>query len=190
MARSEADLRSLYGSCAMTISVRFAATRSDHTELMQTHVRRVAECVGIEPERQGREVTQGQTNCGQAADYSRMAIDAIMRARDGIESGLIGYSLEQVTRASYYLSEAAFRLQTQILVEAKDFEIVNDKKGKEPCPEPNHVRTKPATSGSASVTSSPSAKEHATSVADVNVVEKSSKCPSADPATRMPGAGS
>jgi len=190
MARLPRHFRRLPGSCGMTTSVRSAASRSDHTELTPTHVRYVAACEGVEWERQGRAVAQSQSNCGQAADYSRMAIDAIMRARDGIESGLIGYSLEQVTRASYYLSEAAFRLQTQILVEAKDFEIVNDKKGKEPCPEPNHVRTKPATSGSASVTSSPSAKEHATSVADVNVVEKSSKCPSADPATRMPGAGS
>lgn len=131
MARLPKHFRRLPGSCGMPVSVPSAASRSDHTESMPTHARLVVACEGIAWERQGRAVAQGQSNCGQSCEYSRMAVDAIMRARDGIESGLAGYALEQLTRASYYLSEAAFCLQTQILVEAKDYETANDKKGKE-----------------------------------------------------------
>lgn len=123
------------------------------------------------------------SNIAGADQYVRMGIDAMTRGRDGIESGLLGYALEQISRASYYMSEAAFRLQTQILVEAKDHETNSDKKGKLPCPEPNHVTTKPEISGSLSGTSSRSGKETPTSAVDASDVEKSSKCPSVGPAT-------
>lgn len=50
----------------------------------------------------------------------RMAKDCLSRAWDGVDSASWDYSLKQVNKASFYLSEAAFELQRLDLVETHD----------------------------------------------------------------------
>jgi len=143
--------------------------------------------VHIAKERQGRALIDNQLNLGECRNFIRMGIDSLARGLDGMEGGLLGYGLEQIARASYYLSEAAFRLQTQILVEAKDYETANDKKGRQPCQQHQHAETKPEISASALETRIKSGKARGMSDASAGCVEKSSKCPTDNPATPTDG---